>query len=77
MPPFVPSQLEEGESQQVSNPPLQEEPTSPSASMKQKRIKIQIKKSKRITKRMMPFPSILETILEGDEEEEDEEEEEE
>lgn len=40
LPLFVPTQSEEEESQQVSIPPMQEEPTSPSASTKQKKIKI-------------------------------------
>ena len=53
---------------------MQEELASPSTSKKQKKIiKIQMKKRQRINRRLVPSPSILETIQEGDEEDQEEE----
>ena len=64
-------QSEEGKITQASIPPMQEEPTSPSIPKKHKRIKIQMKERQRISRRLVPNPSIPETILKGDEEEEE------
>ena len=70
----MPNQSDEGEIQQVSIPPLQEEPASPPFPKKQKKkIQIWMKKRQRINKRLVPSPFVLKTIIEGDEEEEEEE----
>ena len=71
------SQPKEGEIIEASIPHVQEEPASPSIPKKHKRIKIQMKKRQRISRRLVPNPYILETIPKGDEEEEEIESEEE
>lgn len=71
--PFVPSQSGEEENQQVFVPPMQEQSVSPISPVKQKTIKTRMKKRQRVTKKIVHFPYVLETILEEDEEEEEEE----
>ena len=68
----MPSQLGEEESQQAFVPPAQKQSVSPVAPMKKKRIKIWMKKRQKVIKRIMPFPSVPETIPEDEEEEEEE-----
>ena len=65
------SQPEEGEILKASIPSAQEEPASPSVPKKYKITKIWIKKRKRISRRLVPNPSIVKTILEEDEDEEE------
>ena len=74
---IVYNQSEEGEIPQASIPPMQEEPTSPSIHKKHKRINIQMKKRKRVSRRLVTNPSIPKTNLEEDEDKEEIESEEE
>ena len=71
----VPSQAKIEDKIQQGSPPLQEEQASPSAPKKHRKIKIPIKKRKRVIRRMVPFPSILDPIHKEEEEEEEDEEE--
>ena len=77
MPPILPSQPEEGEIPEISIPLVHEEPASPSIPRKHKRIKINLNKRQRISRILVPNPSIFETILEEEKYEEEIESEEE
>ena len=67
----MPSQLKEGEIPEASISPIQEEPPSPSIPKKHKRMKIKMKKRKRISRKLVPNPSIPKIILEEEEDEEE------
>ena len=67
----MPSQPEEGEILETSIPPVYEEPASLVVPKRQKRIKVRMNKRQRVSKRLVPNPSVPETILEEETDEEE------